>query len=81
MLGVCNELRAFGMSFDKLDSIGCNADEVLLRYFSPRPATIDIKMAEVGEMAVLHLLRRINSGHSGYSSEIFIKPELVKGDR
>lgn len=81
MLGVCNELRALGMPFDKLDSIGCNADEVLLRYFSPRPATIDIKMAEVGEMAVLHLLRRINSECNSYCSEIFIKPELVKGDR
>ena len=81
MLGICNELRAFGMSVDELDCIGCNADEVLLRYFSPRPATIDIKMAEIGEMAVLHLLRRINSERNSYCSEIFIKPELVKGDR
>lgn len=81
MLGVCNELRAGGTPVDELDSIGCNADEVLLRYLSPRPATIDIKMAQVGEMAVLHLLRRINSERNGYSSEIFIKPELVKGDR
>ena len=81
MLGVCNELRALGMSVDELDCIGCNADEVLLRYFSPRPATIDIKMAEVGEMAVLHLLRRINSECGSYCSEIFIRPELVKGDR
>ena len=81
MLGVCNELRAGGTPVDELDSIGCNADEVLLRYLSPRPATIDIKMAQVGEVAVLHLLRRINSERNGYSSEIFIKPELVKGDR
>lgn len=81
MLGVSNELRASGIPVMKLDSVGCNADEVLLRYLSPRPATIDIKMAEVGEMAVLHLLRRINSERNGYCSEIFIKPELVEGDQ
>ena len=79
MLGVSNELRASGIPVVKLDCVGCNADEVLLRYLSPRPATIDIKMAEVGEMAVLHLLRRINSEQTGYCSEIFIKPELVEG--
>lgn len=80
MLGVSNELRASGIPVMKLDCVGCNADEVLLRYLSPRPATIDIKMAEVGEMAVLHLLRRINAEQNSYCSEIFIKPELVEGD-
>lgn len=79
MLGVHNELRALGFDTSKLDSIGCNADEILLRYLEPRPATIDIKMAEIGNLAVDHLLRRINGEQGGYHSEIFIKPELVPG--
>lgn len=79
MLGVNNELRASGVPVMKLDCIGCNDDEVLLRYLSPRPATINIKMAEVGKMAVAQLLRRINEKQKSYSSEILIKPELVKG--
>lgn len=80
MLGVINELRASGIPVSKLDCIGCNAEEVLLQYLSPRPATIDIKMAEVGEMAVLQLLRRINRESKSYCSETFIKPELIEGD-
>ncbi len=81
MLGVYNELRAGGYHVDNLDMVGCNNEEVLLRYISPRPATIDIKIAQVGEMAVSQLLRRINGESSEYSSEIFIKPELIKGER
>lgn len=81
MLGVHNELRAAGFPGKQLDMVGVNADEVLLRYISPRPATIDIKISQVGEMAVDHLLRRINSEKTTYSSEIFIKPELIEGER
>ncbi len=80
MLGVHNELRALSYHTAKLDSIGCNADEVLLRYLEPRPATIDIKMAEIGEMAVDHLLRRINGERGSYCSEVFIKPELIPAE-
>ncbi len=81
MLGVYNELRAAGYEIDKLDMIGCNNDEVLLRYLSPRPATIDIKIAQVGEMAVNQLLNRINGENSEYSTEIFIKPDLIEGNK
>ncbi|MBS1368487.1 MAG: LacI family DNA-binding transcriptional regulator [Lentisphaeria bacterium] len=80
MLGVHNELRALGVNTAKLDSIGCNAEEVLLRYLSPRPATIDIKMAQIGEMAVEHLMRRVNGERDSYRSEIFIRPELVPAE-
>ncbi len=81
MLGVYNELRAAGYEIEKLDMIGCNNDEVLLRYISPRPATIDIKIAQVGEMAVSQLLNRINGENSEYSTEIFIKPDLIGGSK
>ncbi len=80
MLGVCNELRAAGYPTGRLDAIGCNAEEALLRYFSPRPASIDIKMGKVAELAVSHLLRRINAEGTPYSCEIFVKPELVVGN-
>lgn len=81
MLGVYGELRAKGYDMNKLDVVGVNADEVLLRYISPRPATIDIKMPKLGRLAVEQLLRRINGDRAGYHSEIYIKPELIPGGR
>jgi len=79
MLGFYNELRFRQGSEPQLDMIGCNANEDLLRYFSRRPASIDIRLEEVGKMTVELLLRRIN-GNSSCFSEIFIKPELIPGE-
>ncbi len=81
MLGIYVELLTAGYKAKNLDMIGCNADEVALQYISPRPATIDIKINQLGKMAVDQLLRRINGDNYGSTSEIFIKPELVKGER
>lgn len=81
MLGIHVELLAAGFPARDLDMIGCNADEVALQYISPRPATIDIKIAQIGQMAVDQLLRRINGESCGAANEIFIKPELIKGER
>ncbi|MBN2641028.1 MAG: LacI family DNA-binding transcriptional regulator [Victivallales bacterium] len=81
MLGIWNELRARGVDMRKLDFIGVNADEIILRFMDPRPATIDIKMSQVGEMTVDLLLNRINGVSSDYRSEISIKPELVPGKK
>lgn len=80
MLGIYTELLAAGYNAKKLDMIGCNADEVFLQYIDPRPATIDIKVAQIGQMAVDQLLRRINGDIVGAASEIFVKPELIKGE-
>lgn len=81
MLGIHIELLAAGYPARNLDMIGCNADEVALQYLSPRPATIDIKISQIGQMAVDQLLRRINGESCGAVNEIFVKPELIKGER
>ena len=80
MLGIHVELLAAGYPARALDMIGCNADEVALQYISPRPATIDIKIAQIGQMVVDQLLRCINGESCGAANEIFIKPELIKGE-
>ena len=81
MLGIHLELLAAGYPARSLDMVGCNADEVALQYISPRPATIDIKIAQIGQMAVDQLLRRINGESCGAVNEIFVKPELIKGEQ
>lgn len=81
MLGIYIELLAAGYDARSLDMVGCNADEVALQYISPRPATIDIKIPQVGKMAVDRLLRRINGDCGSSTSKIFIAPELIKGER
>jgi len=79
MLGVYNELRFRLGAEPELDMIGCNADPNIMRYFLRRPASIDIKLDEIGKMTVEMLLHRIN-GNSSCFSEIFIKPELIPGE-
>lgn len=81
MLGVLNELRVLHFNIAMFDCVGVNNNEELLRYLSPRPATVDIKMYEVGTLAVEYLFKRINQQSDGYRSEIFVKPELIEGDR
>ena len=81
MLGINIELITSGFPAGKLDMVGCNADETALQYIHPRPATVDIKTAQIGRMAVDQLLRRINNECDDAATEIFVKPELIKGDR
>ena len=80
MLGIYTELLAAGYNAKKLDMIGCNGDETILQYIDPRPASIDIKVIQIGQMAVDQLMRRINGDIVGAASEIFVKPELIKGE-
>ena len=80
MLGIYTELLAAGYNAKKLDMIGCNADELILQFIDPRPASIDIKVAQIGQMAVDQLLRRINGDAVGAANEIFVKPELIRGE-
>ncbi|MBN2641838.1 MAG: LacI family DNA-binding transcriptional regulator [Victivallales bacterium] len=79
MLGVYNELRFRNGKEPWLDMIGCNADENMMRFFEKRPASIDIKLDDIGRTTVEQLLRRVN-GNSSCCTEIYIKPELRSGD-
>lgn len=80
LLGIINELRIKGFPTEKFDAIGVNNNTELLRFVQPYPATIDIKMADIGYMAVEQLVNRMNQKCGSYCSEIFIRPELIKGN-
>jgi DNA-binding LacI/PurR family transcriptional regulator len=69
-------LASKGHSLHKLDLIGCNNDWTVMRYLCNNPATIDIKMEEIGVEAVKQLLLRIN-GDDAPVKEILLKPKLI----
>ncbi len=81
MLGVYNELRAKGFPLDDIDMLGCNNEEQFLGHIRPRPATIDIRLSEMGEQAVFRLLSRINGVENNPAMELLINPQLIPGDR
>jgi len=81
MLGVYNELRSLGYNCNHLDMIGCNYEELFLRYITPQPATIDIRLFEIGELAAQRLLQRINGIITGPSCELLVEPKLISGGR
>lgn len=81
MLGIRSELRFRGFDLEKLDSIGCDNDDTFLQFLDPRPATIDLKLEEVGCAAVSRLLKRINCKGSLPPQEIRIDPEAVPPER
>ncbi len=64
-----------------LDMIGCNNDEELLRYFSCRPATIDINFPQVGARTVTHILSLINKQNYESGTALLIKPKLIPGNK
>ena len=80
MLGVYNELRARGFDMSKLDMLGCNNEEQFLGHISPRPATIDIRLLEMGEQTVSRLLARINGSETGSPMELLINPKLIPAE-
>ena len=79
LFGIFIRLQSFGFRLETLDAIGVNGDSERLNYFSPRPASIDIKINEIAEMSVRNLLRRIKAEHAPYRCEIFTRPELIPG--
>lgn len=81
MLGVYNELRARGFDLSHLDMLGCNNEEQFLGHISPRPATIDIRLMEMGEQIVTRLLSRINGSETGSPVELLINPKLIPAEK
>ena len=79
MLGVYNELRADGFNPSGLDMLGCNNEAQFLNHIDPRPSSIDIRLAEVGEMTVQRLLQRINGTVDVPGTEILINPRIEYG--
>ena len=59
-----------------IDCIGVDNNPVLLASMNPRPATIDIKVQSVGELAVTQLFRRIKDQKMD-TTEIAVRPKLI----
>lgn len=78
LLAIFNGLRLRGIEPQRdVGLIGCNNDPSVMNQMHPRPATIDIKLGVVGEVAVEQLLWRM--GHSGEAGRgtMLIAPEIV----
>lgn len=61
---------------EDIELIGCNNDITRLNQMHPRPATIDIRLNEVGRKSVEQLRWRMQHPHDG-TLEIKIKPMLI----
>ena len=62
-----------------LEIVSCNAEDLFLSSLSPRPASIDIRSAEVGARAVDVLIWRMENRDASPSS-VLIQPKLIPGD-
>lgn len=80
MLAAVSGLERAGIRCGKdIELIGCNNDPQLMAQMHPRPATIDIRLDQVGERAVEQLLRRMQNPDES-RTEVLIKPVLVPAD-
>lgn len=76
MLNFYTRLCTSAYSLHNIPLIGCNADEVFLRFISPHPATIDIRFDEIGRQSVELLMKRINGDFADAPQKILIEPYL-----
>jgi DNA-binding LacI/PurR family transcriptional regulator len=81
MMAVFNTMRQRGIEpGDLLELIGCNNDPFIMSQMHPRPATIDIKMGEIGERAVDQLFWRISHQDVKTRADLHIQPEVVAAE-
>ena len=74
---LCTVLRQRGIEpMRDVELISCNNDPQWLAAMHPRPATIDLRVAEQGRTAVRRLTERINNPSSD-PALIMITPEVV----
>ena len=82
MLAVFNGLHQRGIEPGRdIELIGCNNDAVRLEQMHPRPATIDLKLDQVGREAVEQLLWKMSHPENQDITGIFIAPELIQSER
>jgi len=66
-----------GVSLEHTALVGCNNQEAYLHTLSPRPATIDIHLRTIGELATTQLLYRIKNGLGQPRIHTFVSPSLI----
>ncbi|OGV44278.1 MAG: hypothetical protein A2X48_00180 [Lentisphaerae bacterium GWF2_49_21] len=79
MAGVGIALGKLGYDISRLDMIGCNCEEQFLDLFVKRPASIDIRIADIGRASAERLLSRINGMTAGKAGEVVLEPKIVEG--
>ncbi|HCE45160.1 MAG TPA: hypothetical protein DET40_16595 [Lentisphaeria bacterium] len=80
MAGVGIALGKLGFNISQLDMIGCNNEEQFLDLFVKRPASIDIRIADIGRASAERLLSRINGLNNFKSDEVVLEPKIVEGE-
>ena len=79
MAGTFMALGRHGFDTSELEMIGCNNDSKYLDLLPSRPASIDIRIDEMGRMAVSRVMSRIN-GDSTPRKKIVLEPLLISGE-
>lgn len=81
MLAITNGLRLRGIEPQRdIELIGCNNDSAVMNQMHPRPATIDIKLDVVGEVAVEQLMWRMANPGEAHRGNLLIAPEVIPGE-
>jgi LacI family transcriptional regulator len=77
MLAVFNGLRQRGIEPGRdIELIGCNNDRLLLEQMHPRPATIDLKLDQVGKQALELLLSKMSAPSETDPTRMLVAPSL-----
>ncbi|MBR0458971.1 MAG: LacI family DNA-binding transcriptional regulator [Victivallales bacterium] len=76
MLGVALEMRGLGCDISQYTFLGVNNERAYLRFFDPKPASIDYKPDYLGRLTVDQLLRRINGRLDEDPVTLKIHPEV-----
>ncbi|HCE45178.1 MAG TPA: hypothetical protein DET40_16690 [Lentisphaeria bacterium] len=78
LLALSNCLKARGIEPERdIRTIGCNNDNNFLGQLKHRPATIDLKLEEVGRKTVEQLFSRMKNPGDESRMDIFVKPVMV----
>ncbi|MDF7807761.1 LacI family DNA-binding transcriptional regulator [Pontiellaceae bacterium B12219] len=78
MLAVFNGLRQRGIEPGRdIELIGCNNDKMMMEQMHPRPATIDLKLDQVGRQALELLFSKMSSSSEQAPRGLVVAPSLL----
>lgn len=81
LLAVFNGLRRRGIEPGRdIELIGCNNDASQMQQMHPRPATVDLKLDQVGRQAVELLLSKMSNPSNSDATGLWITPSLLPAE-